>query len=101
VIDPLLAGANLSARVDVRSTDDERNNPQADHALLEALAKDTGGQVLTPARLSELQTLLLNRELRMPGTPEIRTLWDNPAVLALLISLAALEWIGRRLMRMP
>jgi hypothetical protein len=101
VIDPLLAGANLSARVDVRSTDDERNNPQADHALLEALAKDTGGQVLTPARLSDLQTLLLNRELRMPGTPEIRTLWDNPAVLALLISLVALEWIGRRLMRMP
>lgn len=101
VNDPLLSSANLAARVDVRSTDDERNNPAADHGLLDTLAKDTGGVTLSAARLSELPTLLPNRELRLLGTPEIRTLWDNAIVLSLLVLIVGLEWIGRRVMRMP
>jgi len=101
VIDPLLSSARLSARVDVRSADDERNNPQADHALLDSLARDTGGVALSAPRLVELPDLLPNRELRVLGTPEIRTLWDNPFTLGLLVAIVALEWVGRRLMRMP
>ena len=96
ITEPLLAGLGLRAGVSVRWPDDERRRPETDHPLLARLAAQTGGQVLPSARLAQLPELLPNRELVIAGEPEVTTLWDRPVVLALLIVLLTLEWIGRR-----
>lgn len=98
--DPLLAGLGLSESLEVLLPDDELRDPQTDHDLLASIAKDTGGRVVAPDEFSSLASLLPNRTRRIPGTPTIETLWDKPIVWALLISLLAGEWIGRRLLRL-
>ncbi len=98
--DPLLAGIDASARVEVSLPEDEMRRPQADHAALEALAKATGGRVLTQADLPNLASILPHRELRILGTPDIETLWDKPIVFAVLLLLFASEWVGRRLIKL-
>jgi hypothetical protein len=98
--DPLLAGMDLAARVDVSLPEDELRRPQTDHPALASLASATGGRTLTLADLATLPQVLPNRELRILGTPDIETLWDKPFVLVLLISLLAVEWIGRRLIKL-
>lgn len=98
--DPLLAGTDLAARVEVSLPEDELRRPQADHAALAQLAQASGGRTLTDADLPALATLLPNRELRILGTPDIETLWDKPITLALLLLLLGAEWIGRRLIKL-
>lgn len=101
VADPALAGASLSGEVEVAFSDDELRRPEADHALLARLSNQTDGRVLTAAELSELPRLLPKREVHVAGTPDIRTLWDRPASLILLMVLLGAEWIGRRLIKLP
>lgn len=98
--DALLAGLELSAAVEVALPDDELRLPQTDHAALAELAAATGGEVLSPSRLAELPNLLPNRQLRLLGTPETEDLWDKPIVWAALMLLAAVEWMGRRLIKL-
>lgn len=99
--DPLLAGLGLEATLTVALPDDELRVPQTDHPGLFALATTTGGQVLPPERLSELASLLPNRQITVQGTPDIETLWDKPVVWILLMTLLAIEWIGRRIIKLP
>ncbi len=99
-IDPVLAGIDLSARVEVILPDDEMRFPQTDHGLLTTLAQQSGGAVLQPDRLNELPALLPNRQLRVLGMPDIETLWDKPFVWIVLLSLLSLEWIGRRFIKL-
>lgn len=96
----ILGGLDVSARFEVVAPDDEMRFPQTDHGALETLAKETGGQVLTPDRLSELPSLLPNRELRILGVPDVETLWDKPLMFALMLLLLAAEWLGRRLIKL-
>ncbi len=98
--DPLLAGLDLSARVDVTLPDDELRSPQADHASLEALAGATGGAVVAPGELSKIGSLLPNRQVKLLGTPEVETLWDKPLAWTALMVLLAVEWMGRRLIKL-
>lgn len=98
--DPLLAGLGLTATVDIATFDDEMRSPQTDHAALASLAQETGGKILTPNQLNELPSLLPNRQLRLLGTPEIRTLWDRPIVLIALMLLLTAEWLGRKWIRL-
>jgi len=98
--DALLAGLDITARLEVVAPDDELRFPQADHAALETIASETGGRVLDAAALRDLSSLLPNREVRTLGTPDIETLWDKPIVFALLLALLAIEWIGRRLIKL-
>ena len=98
--DPILAGFALAAEVRVALPDDELRSPQADHALLAALAEQTEGAVIQPDSLADLATILPNRELILDGAPDIETLWDRPIVLAVLILLLSAEWVGRRLIRL-
>lgn len=86
--------------VEVVADADELRRPQADHGLLAALAKDTGGAVLTPDQLQTLSTVLPNRAVRLLGPAEIQTLWDTPLSLTLLLVLLTLEWAGRRLVKL-
>jgi len=98
--DPLLAGIDLTAEVRVTSPEDELRTPATDFAALERLAETTGGEVLTPDRLSELPDLLPNRRLILAGTPETTTLWDRWPILAIILVFLTLEWVGRRLVRL-
>lgn len=98
--DPLLTGLGLTATIDIAASDDEMRSPQTDHPALAALAQDTGGKILAPDQLNELPTLLPNRQLRLLGIPEIRTLWDRPIVLFALMLLLTTEWLGRKWIRL-
>ncbi|CAG0995776.1 hypothetical protein PHYC_02551 [Phycisphaerales bacterium] len=98
--DALLAGLDLAARVDVALPDDELRLPQTNHPYLATLATETGGQILSPERLSDLPDLLPNRQLRLLGAPETEDLWDKPVIWAALMLLMALEWMGRRLIKL-
>lgn len=100
IADPLLPGVDVSRTVRVSLPDDEMRRPETDHALLRTLSQRTGGKTLEPQNLAELRDLLPNRELTVAGEPDIQTLWDRPIVLAVLIVLLTLEWVGRRLIRL-
>jgi hypothetical protein len=98
--DPLLAGLDLAAKLEVTLPEDELRLPQTDHAALAALSQSTGGKVLEPTQLAELPSLLPNRELRLLGTPDIETLWDKPIVWITLMLLLTLEWALRRVIKL-
>jgi hypothetical protein len=97
---PVLDGLGLTAGFDVVASDDELRRPQADHELLNTLAKETGGAVIQPTELARLSELLPNRQVRVLGPIQSQPLWDKPFPLALLLTLLVLEWIGRRLLKL-
>jgi hypothetical protein len=98
-VEPGLVALGLSATVDVALPDDEMRRPQADHALLERLASETGGRILEPSDLSRLSELLPNRRERLISE-RAEALWDTPLALLVVITLLTLEWLGRRVIRL-
>ena len=100
VNDALLLSESLTESVEVLAPDDELRRPETDFATLRTLAEETGGRVLTPGELAELEEFLPNRQRRVAGTPDIETLWDSPLALILLVLLLGTEWIGRRMIRL-
>ncbi|MFO0873517.1 MAG: hypothetical protein U0575_06045 [Phycisphaerales bacterium] len=90
---PEAAGA--SAAIEIVRPDEERRRPETDHALLRALADETGGRVLPPNDLSALAQLP-RREIRTED-PITERIWNTPLALLLVVLLGALEWAGRRL----
>lgn len=100
VSDAALGGLSLKGTLEVVLPDDEMQRPQADHLLLADLALQTGGQVVSPQRLSDLPGLLPNRQVRLSDAPEVATLWDTPLALGTVFVLLLIEWIGRRLIRL-
>lgn len=99
-IDAAFAGLGVSAPFEVITSDDELKNPAADHAALARLAHDTQGEAISPEALADLPAKLPNRQLRLLGAEEVWTLWDRPTALALLVFLLALEWGGRKWIRL-
>ncbi len=95
-----LAGIAPEASLEVIAPDDEMRNPQTNHPLLAEIAEATGGRVLPPDDLDSLPRLLPNRTIIVPLPPESATLWDRPFVLAVLLGLLTVEWVGRRLIRL-
>ncbi len=89
----------LSAGVQVSLPDDELRTPEADHALLARLAKETEGVVIAPENLSDLPSHLPNRKVRVV-TEDTEALWDTPLALLLSVLLLTLEWVGRRVIRL-
>ncbi len=96
-----LLPVNPTVRVEAISENDELRSPQTDHALLGAVATQTGGRVLGAGSLASLPEALPNRRIIVPLTPETRTLWDHWAPLALLLMIAGAEWVIRRRCRLP
>jgi len=96
--DPLLAG--LAVEVDVVLDDNELRRPETDFALLASVAAETGGELLQPAEFASLPERLPRRELTIAGDPDVEPLWDRPVVLVLILTIAGLEWLGRRLLRL-
>lgn len=98
--DPLIGGSSLAAVVNVFLPDDELRQPQTNHPLLEGLSKTSGGKVVFPDQITQIAKLLPNRRVRQAGEPDVQSLWDSPLALAIVILLATLEWVGRRLVRL-
>lgn len=109
-IDPVLLSASssgasgrspsLAVVAEVWQPGDELRQPQADHAALAQLSRVSSGKTLQANELSQLPKLLPNRRLKLSGEPDIRTLWDTPLALILVVLLLTAEWIGRRLLRL-
>jgi hypothetical protein len=100
VSEPTLASLRLTAPIEVSYPDDELRRPRTDHALLARLSQETTGKVLEPDALSSLPGLLPKRDLRIAGAPDVETLWDRPMVLAVLLGLLTVEWVGRKLIQL-
>jgi hypothetical protein len=100
VDEPLLAALGLRIEVEVLADSDELRDPMADHELLASLAERTGGRVLGIDTLGELPEALPRREVVIAGQPQLEPLWDRPIVLVVLLVLMAIEWVGRRLIRL-
>lgn len=98
--DPLLATLGLKESVSVVLPDNEMRRPETDHPLLADLSDQTGARVLTPADMPTLDTLLPNRQVRIVTPPTTEPIWDTPLMLALLLTLACAEWVGRKLVRL-
>lgn len=97
---PALGPDPVVARIDVARIDAETRDPSTDHGTLAQLSALTGGRVLASEDLDTFGTLAPNRTRVTALEPEITPLWDTPLILALLVTLLSIEWIGRRIMRL-
>ncbi|MDX2115254.1 MAG: hypothetical protein SFZ24_06475 [Planctomycetota bacterium] len=98
-VDALLAGMGLSAEAVISLPDDELRHPETDHGALARLAEETGGAVLEASDLSSLPERIPNRSLRLLNETT-ESLWDTPLALLVVVLLATLEWVGRRVIRL-
>ncbi|MCC7051911.1 MAG: hypothetical protein IT355_01505 [Gemmatimonadaceae bacterium] len=83
------------AWVNVAEPIDEYFGAERRDALLEQLARETGGRTYSPARAAEVaRDLAYSRA----GATEVRRLdlWDAPAVFLLVLLLLSGEWVLRR-----
>jgi hypothetical protein len=79
--------------------DEETRRASADHALLEELARSTGGAILAPDQLKTLPDLLPKRSV-VTEHATLEPIWDAPISLILIVLLATVEWLGRRWLRL-
>lgn len=98
-IDPALTDIALVADVQVSLPDDELRRPETDHALLRRLSDETGGTVIPVSDLSLLPERIPNRKIRLLNE-RTESLWDTPLALLVVLILATLEWVGRRVIRL-
>ncbi len=99
VSDPAVPSVALSVPVEVFAPDDELRRPETDHPLLEALAAETGGQVIMPNELEGLPELLPNRAVTTVN-PLHERIWDTPLAFLVVLVLLTVEWIGRKVIRL-
>jgi hypothetical protein len=95
--DPAVRPATLSLRVEAASS--ELDRPKLDRALLEDMAKSSGGRVLS---LADYQQVPAAFQVKQVGRLlEYRDeLWDAPIVFGTLMLLLTLEWLLRKRARM-
>ncbi|MFM1866646.1 MAG: hypothetical protein RL591_54 [Planctomycetota bacterium] len=93
------AFGHLEAAFEVVRADDELRRGDTDHAALSDLSQRTGGQVLSLESLRGLAELLPLRARETDESVE-RTIWDTWIALTTLLVLLAIEWCGRRLLRL-
>jgi hypothetical protein len=95
--DPAVRPAKLSLRVEAASS--ELDRPKLDRALLEDMAKASGGSVVS---LADYQRVPAAFQVKRVGRLlEYRDeLWDAPIVFGALMLLLTLEWLLRKRARM-
>ena len=72
---------------------------EADHGLLYALARESGGGLIAPAQVSKLPDMIRNRDDIASVVIQDKKLDDlisKPWLLALIILLLTLEWFARK-----
>lgn len=95
-------GAGWSATetsVQARSEQPEQVDTSPDHALLEGLARATQGKVLRPLDAADLASMIPSRSI-IVRQPIQRPLWDRWPIYLMLSVLLAVEWVGRRALRL-
>ncbi len=92
-------GLQIETDVRVEDVSTEYRQPEADHAALENLVEATGGQILLPENLGELDDILPDRSVTEIDVQRAG-LWDTPIVFLVLILLLAFEWTVRRVLRL-
>ena len=98
--DPALAArAGTGASFESVRSDRELRDAEVDRALLDTLARETGGRVVGPADAASLVRSLPNRSVRTEDPVQDR-LWNSPAALLLVLALLGTEWIVRRKARL-
>ena len=99
VTEPLLESIGLSATTQVRDPADELARAAADHDRLARLAEGTGGAVVGLNELGRLETLVadLSREVTQESR---RPLTQTMAAFLVLLALATVEWVLRRLIKL-
>jgi hypothetical protein len=95
--DPSFGSAD--APFEVVRADDELRRGDADHETLALLATRTKGKVLGGDTIEELPRLLPARAREIDESL-LESLWDTPLAFGMLLLLLALEWTGRRLLRL-
>ncbi|MBI1304418.1 MAG: hypothetical protein GC172_11630 [Phycisphaera sp.] len=95
--DPSFGSAD--APFEVVRADDELRRGDADHEALAVLAARTKGRVLGAEAIEELPQLLPARAREIDESL-LESLWDTPLAFGMLLVLLALEWTGRRLLRL-
>ncbi len=95
--DPSFGSAD--APFEVVRADDELRRGDADHETLALLATRTKGKVLGGDTIEELPRLLPARAREIDESL-LESLWDTPLAFGMLLFLLALEWTGRRLLRL-
>ena len=71
-----------------------------DLSLFAQWAQATGGTVISAGNLAKWQELVPKREIRQTSVAEVRTLWDTPLALLLVVLLLTAEWAMRRVVRL-
>ena len=95
----LLARSGGGSVLEAVRDDAELRDAESDRALLERLARETGGSVVDPAGAAALMAGLPNRSVvtEDPIRDDIRT---SPAALILVMTLLIAEWVLRRMSRL-
>ncbi len=86
-------GAAASIRVEPASLEFRR--PEADHAILEHIAAETGGELVALDRLAEVFGQVRDRSVRIPDDVS-EPLWDSRLAFILFAMLLTTEWILRK-----
>jgi hypothetical protein len=73
----------------------EMSDPRLNEAVLQRLARASGGRYLAADDAAQLGGLLADAEAEAPVT-EMRDLWHNVWTLLAIMGLLALEWVARR-----
>jgi len=98
---PMVAGTSIAAEapLEVFAPEDELRRPETDHDLLAELSTATNGRFMETADLQDLPELLPNRSVRTLN-PLTERIWDTPLVFIVAVLLLAMEWIGRKIVRL-
>ncbi|HET6882481.1 MAG TPA: hypothetical protein VFI31_20105 [Pirellulales bacterium] len=95
--DSAMRPATLAFRVEPPEA--ERDNPTLDRALLEELARLSGGSVLTPAEKDKLPAAFKVGQVDRPLTHAFE-IWNAPILFGAVVLLLTVEWLLRKRYRM-
>ena len=90
---------SAEAPFEVVRADDELRRGDTDHETLALVSERTKGRVLGATTIGELPRLLPARAREIDESL-LEPLWDTPLAFGMLLALLALEWTGRRLLRL-
>ena len=92
---PEPGAAAAAAIVRVERPDLEGRRPEADHAVLDRIARATGGRVIELNELADAFGEIQNRSIQIPDDL-VEPLWDSKLVLVLFASMILMEWVLRK-----
>lgn len=90
---------SASGEVLIAAIQVESSRSTADHQLMYRVAESSGGQMFYPDALSEVSTVILNKEEIVPliyTTEKVRELIESRWIFFLFMALLAIEWFIRK-----